>query len=141
MATEKILVHSSIVDRFTSSLATAAQNFPGSQPLVLPEAWKKVHDLVDSAVRQGAEVVNAGNHKASLGESAKAYPNTIVRGVTDKMEIYHAESFGPVASIITFNTEEEAIGIANDTEYGLHSAVWTRDLGRALRISRRIEAG
>lgn len=140
MATEKIIVHTSIVEPFIKALVVASQKFPGDQSLVLPDSQKKLYDLVDSAVKQGATILNTGSQQG-YNESTTAFPNTIVRDVTDKMDLYHVESFGPLASIIAVGTEDEAIRIANDTEYGLSSAVWSQDLGRALRIAKRIESG
>lgn len=139
MATEKIIVHSSIVEPFTKALEAAAKKFPGGQPMVLPGSRKKLQDLVDSAVQQGATIL--GGDSREDDKSPNTFPNTIIRDVTDKMDFYHVELFGPLASITAVDSEEEAIRIANDTEYGLSSAVWTRDLGRALKIARKIECG
>ena len=69
------------------------------------------------------------------------YPPTVLTGVSSDAEILHTEIFGPVAPIVTFTTEEEAVELANNTEYGLVSYVYTADLARGLRVSERIEAG
>jgi len=65
----------------------------------------------------------------------------VLDGVNKQMDLYYAESFGPTVSLLTFETEEEALEIANDTEYGLASAVYTKDLVTGLRIARKLEAG
>ena len=65
----------------------------------------------------------------------------VVEGVTKEMDLYHIESFGPTTSVIVVDSEEEAVKIANDTEYGLSSAVYTENLGAGLRIAKQIETG
>ncbi|KAH0612251.1 uncharacterized protein H6S33_010303 [Morchella sextelata] len=141
MATENVIVHTSLLDRFSAALSKAARAFPSNQPFVLAGAHAKVSALVASAVQQGATIVDAEHHATSIAANPGTYPNTVLRGVTKDMDIYSTESFGPVVSLIAFETEEEAVALANGTEYGLHSALWSRDIGRALRVARRIEAG
>jgi acyl-CoA reductase-like NAD-dependent aldehyde dehydrogenase len=68
-------------------------------------------------------------------------PPLILTDVQSSMRIYHEESFGPVVSVITYETDDEALRIANDTDYGLSSAIFTRDLRKAIRLAKRIETG
>jgi len=65
----------------------------------------------------------------------------VLEGITKDMDLYYTESFGPSVSLLTFSTEEEALEIANDTEYGLASAIFTRDLFTGLRMAKQLEAG
>jgi vanillin dehydrogenase len=92
-------------------------------------------ELIADAVGKGAKVVAGGKRKGSIVEA------TIVDRVTPQMRIYREESFGPVKPVVRVNGEEEAIRVANDTEYGLSAAVFSRDIQRALNVAKRIESG
>lgn len=143
MATERILVHKNIKDEFEKKLsATIEQIFSskGDAPVLVASApVDKNKALVRDALSKGASLVH-GN--PDLEETSKTRLRPIViRDVTTEMDIYQTESFGPTVSLITIETEEEAIKIANDTDYGLSSALFTSDLQRGLRIAREIETG
>jgi acyl-CoA reductase-like NAD-dependent aldehyde dehydrogenase len=103
--------------------------------LVSEQAADKVEELLNDAVAQGAKVV-AGGKRAGTVWSA-----TLLDHVTPKMRIYKEESFGPVKSIIRVNGDDEAVRVANDTEYGLSSAVFSENIQRALAVAKRIQAG
>jgi succinate-semialdehyde dehydrogenase/glutarate-semialdehyde dehydrogenase len=107
-------------------------------PLIDRDARDKVASLVDDAVRRGASVVVGGK---PLDRDGYFYPPTVLTNVPEDAEMRHEEIFGPVAPIVAFETEEEAITAANDTEYGLVSYVFTTDLDRALRVCERLETG
>jgi succinate-semialdehyde dehydrogenase/glutarate-semialdehyde dehydrogenase len=107
-------------------------------PLVNSATRTKVASLVAEAVAAGATLELGGNTPEGPGFY---YPPTVLTGVSSDAEILHTEIFGPVAPIVTFTTEEEAVELANNTEYGLVSYVYTADLARGLRVSERIEAG
>ncbi|PSN64944.1 aldehyde dehydrogenase [Corynespora cassiicola Philippines] len=150
MATERILVHKDIKDQFIEAFKGAAEGvFGGGKPapvLVQSANVEKNKRLVTEAVKSGAKVIH-GDH-----EAAESHPETkevsktrlrpiIIDGVKKDMEIYHAESFGPTVSLIEISSEEEAIEIANDTEYGLTGAVFTENLARGIRVAKQIESG
>jgi aldehyde dehydrogenase (NAD+) len=103
---------------------------------------KKTLSYIQVGRDDGAELI-AGGHRIETPELASGYfvEPTVFAGVNNQMRIAREEIFGPVASLIPFDGEEEAIAIANDTQFGLTAGLWTRDLGRALRVSQRIEAG
>ncbi|MCD2184631.1 NAD-dependent succinate-semialdehyde dehydrogenase [Rhizobium sp. GN54] len=107
-------------------------------PLVNASAVNKVAELVEDAVSRGARILCGG--KRGDGEGYY-YAPTVLTGVPADAAMAHEEIFGPVAPIYVFDTEEEAVERANDTEYGLVAYVYTRDLARGLRVSERIEAG
>lgn len=107
-------------------------------PLVNAAAVTKVAELVDDAIAKGAKVLCG----AKRGEGdGYFYPPTVLTNVSADAVMAGEEIFGPVAPIYVFDTEEEAIALANDTEYGLVAYVYTRDLARGLRVSEQIEAG
>ncbi|KAG0134696.1 Aldehyde/histidinol dehydrogenase [Tuber indicum] len=137
MATEKIIVQESILEEFIAELAAATKKFGETQALFLPGALEKLNKLIESSVNQGAKVVNPPKEIPSRTK----FPNLIIRDVTREMELFHTESFGPLATVIAAGSEEEAIAIANDTEFGLSAAVWTADLAKGLKIARKIESG
>ncbi|WP_283179756.1 NAD-dependent succinate-semialdehyde dehydrogenase [Gemmobacter sp. 24YEA27] len=146
-AANRIYVQRGVVEEFTRRLTermAALRVGPGAEettdlgPLVNAAAVKKVGELVDDAVAKGARVTTGG--KAIEGEGY-FYPATVLADVPDSADLAREEIFGPVAPIYTFDTEEEAIRRANDTEYGLVAYVYTQDLARGLRVSEKLEAG
>jgi aldehyde dehydrogenase (NAD+) len=91
--------------------------------------------LVKDAVEKGAELLYGGNY------DGRVYQPTVLKGVTPAMRIYHEEIFGPVAAIISVKDEEEAPGVANDTQYGLSAGLLTNDITKALYLAEGLEAG
>jgi len=143
MSTERILVHTSIAEDFSTALKKSMDTMFGastSAPILInvpPVAKNK--KLVQQAVSKGAKVLT-GDLDAKEDSDTRMRP-IVVEGVTKDMDMYHIESFGPTVSIIQVESEEEAVAIANDTEYGLSSAVFTEDLAAALRVAKQIETG
>ncbi|KAF4125048.1 Acyl-CoA reductase or other NAD-dependent aldehyde dehydrogenase [Geosmithia morbida] len=145
MSTERILVHEKVRDAFVEKLKGAVDAiFPPAQEapvLISRVAVDKNKQLVRDAVSKGATVLH-GDVDAHGEELSDTEMRPVIIGdVTPDMDIYLTESFGPSVSLITVSTEEEAVRIANDTEYGLSSAVFTADLRRGLRFARQIESG
>ncbi|KAL4881263.1 Aldehyde/histidinol dehydrogenase [Aspergillus karnatakaensis] len=143
MSTERIVVHRSIAEKFQKLLVETAENVFGKNApapvLVASAAVKKNKDLVADAMSKGASIV-FGDPKNSESCANSLRP-VIVEGVTKEMDLYATESFGPTVSLIVVDSEEEAIELANDTEYGLTSAVFTTNLFRGLRVAKQIESG
>jgi succinate-semialdehyde dehydrogenase / glutarate-semialdehyde dehydrogenase len=146
-AANRFFVQNGIVDAFAARLTEAMNALtmgPGYLegttlgPLVNAASRDKVASLVDLAVDTGARLQTGGTVPEGDGYF---YPPTVLTGVAADAEILQTEIFGPVAPIVTFSTEDEAIKLANNTEYGLVSYVYTGDLARGLRVSERIEAG
>ncbi|MCP3408516.1 aldehyde dehydrogenase [Bradyrhizobium sp. CCGB01] len=144
MSTERIVVDDNVADAFIAKFAAKAKSLPHGDPgkgnvvlgsLVSAAACDRVRGLIDDAVAKGA-VVAAGGHG-----SGTIMPATIVDHVTPAMRIYGEESFGPVVTVVRVSGVDEAVRVANDTEYGLSSAVFGRDIARALGVAKRIEAG
>jgi succinate-semialdehyde dehydrogenase/glutarate-semialdehyde dehydrogenase len=107
-------------------------------PLINEPSLRKVAELVDDAVARGARVLTGGKRVQRRGYF---YPPTVLTDVPANSELFHQEIFGPVAALAGFETEEEVIALANDTEYGLVSYVYTKDLARGLRVSEQLETG
>lgn len=144
MSTERILVHESIKDAFAKEIAETAKAMygqPGQEApvLIVEAAVTKNKALVDDAVSKGAQVLY-GDVAATENSKTRMRP-IIISDVKPDMKVYKTESFGPTVSIIGFKTDEEALTVANDTEYGLSSAVFSKDLRRALAVAKRIETG
>ena len=144
MSTERIIVVDSVADAFTTKFAEKAKAMPAGDPregktplgaVVDKKTMTHVNALIDDAVGQGAKLLSGGK-----GDSV-VMPATVLDGVTAKMKIYRDESFGPVVGIIRAKDEADAIRIANDSEYGLSAAVFTRDAARGLRVARQIRSG
>jgi succinate-semialdehyde dehydrogenase/glutarate-semialdehyde dehydrogenase len=107
-------------------------------PLINKDAVDRIESWVDEAVRRGARVLAGGE---VLDGDGFFFPPTVLADVPTDVTLVREEIFGPIAPLIPFRTEDEAIAMANDTEYGLIAYVFTRDLARGLRVSERIEAG
>ncbi len=146
-AANRFYVEASIAEEFGARLAARMAALvvgPGTQdgvevgPLVNEEAVAKVHELVESARAAGATAVTGGRRPEGKGWF---YEPTVLSNVAPGSPILAEEIFGPVAPLVTFTTEDEAVDLANRTEYGLVSYVYTGDLGRGLRVSERLESG
>jgi succinate-semialdehyde dehydrogenase/glutarate-semialdehyde dehydrogenase len=146
-AANRFIVEESVMDEFGEKLAVAMSALkvadgsePGSEvgPLINQDAIDNVDRLVTSAVAGGAIAVTGG---APLDGPGFFYPPTVLTNVSRDADVAREEIFGPVAPLIGFTTEDEAIEMANDTEYGLIGYVYTQDLSRGLRVSEQIEAG
>jgi benzaldehyde dehydrogenase (NAD) len=144
MATEKIIVERPVHDAFAEQLGEKAaalnvgdprdpENHLG--PIVNRASLERIAGLVDDAVERGAQVVTGGE------ADGPCYKPTVLTGVTPEMRIYHEESFGPVVGVMSADSHEEAVRIANDTEYGLSAAVFGKHVPTALDLARQIQSG
>ncbi len=134
-------VYPAFLERFTAAVAalrTGDVLDPQVQvgPLVSTKALEKVQAFVQDAVAQGARVVQGGGHRGGL-----FYEPTVLADATPAMRIAREEVFGPVAPVFAFDTEAEAIAMANDTEYGLAAYFYSRDVGRCWRVAEALEYG
>jgi acyl-CoA reductase-like NAD-dependent aldehyde dehydrogenase len=143
MSTERIVVQRSIADQFRQKVAENAEKLFGKDApalgLVNAAAVTKNKKLVSDAVSRGAKIL-FGDANANESVNTCMRP-IIVDGVTKEMDMFATESFGPTVSLIVVDTEDEAIAVANDTEYGLTAAVYTQNLFRGLRVAKQIESG
>jgi len=145
MSTERVIVQEKVADEFAQKLAKRVAGLPVGDPregevvlgsLVGRPTVERVEKLVAEAVSQGAKVL-AGGEKTS-GTIMKG---VVVDRVTPQMQLFREESFGPQVSITRVKTVDEAVALANDTEYGLSAAVFTRDLVKGIEIAKRIDSG
>ncbi len=143
----RILVQDSVYDAFAAKLTAAVAKLKVGDglkgetqqgPLIDMKAVEKVEEHIADAVKKGAKVV-AGGKRHALGHSF--FEPTILVNVTTDMAVTREETFGPVAPLFRFKTEEEAIKLANDTEFGLAAYFYARDLGRVWRVADAIETG
>jgi len=144
MSTERIVVDTKVADAFVAKLAAKAAALPLGDPRQGPVVLGSVVDmstvercnaLIDDALTQGARLVIGGRADSTL------MPATLIDHVTPAMKIYHEETFAPVKAIVRVDGEEEALRVANDNEFGLSAAVFSRDTARALDFARRVESG
>ncbi len=143
----RILVQDGVYDAFAEKLTAAVKGLkvgPGTEsgvtvgPLINEAALKKVEEHVADALEHGAKVVIGGKPSAIGGNF---FEPTVLTGVTLKMKVSREETFGPVAPLFRFHTEEEAIRMANDTPFGLAAYFFTRDQGRCWRFAEALEYG
>ena len=144
MSTERIIVVEQVAEAFAGKFAAKASSLAtgdpreGTSPLgVVVDRKTVVHvnSLIDDALTKGARLLAGGKADSVL------MPATVIDAVTDRMNLYRDESFGPVVAIIRARDEADAIRLANDSEYGLSAAVFTRDTARGLRVARQIRSG
>ncbi|MCA1969990.1 MAG: aldehyde dehydrogenase [Rhizobium sp.] len=144
MSTERIVVDETIADRFVEALAAKAKTLVAGDPrvgntplgsVVDGHAARRIDQLIRDAVAKGAVLCAGGGMDGTIVEA------TLLDRVTPAMRIYAEESFGPVVSVMRVGSIDEAVRVANDTEYGLSAAVFGRDVNRAMQVARRIESG
>lgn len=137
-------IHDSFVAKFAQEIKKLKLGIgtePGVQcgPLINQAHFTKVADLVDDAVCKGAKIIVGGKPATKYGKFF--YEPTLLDNITPDMKAYAEESFGPIAPIIRFKTEEEAVSIANCTEFGLASYMFSEDMSQIVRVSEALEAG
>jgi succinate-semialdehyde dehydrogenase/glutarate-semialdehyde dehydrogenase len=146
---ERVYVVRELADRFIDGVVEGAKALRVGDPLefdteigpmVSEEQYEQVVELVDDAVANGA-TLHCGGPAEVAGMSGRFYAPAVLTGVTPDMRIMREEIFGPVVPIVTVSSEEEAIELANDSEFGLGASVWSLDRERAARIGRRLQTG
>jgi succinate-semialdehyde dehydrogenase / glutarate-semialdehyde dehydrogenase len=146
-AANRFYIHADVAEEFTKKLVDRMSDMKvgrGTEegvevgPLVEADQRDKVAELVDDAVQKGATVRTGGQIPSGAGYF---YPPTVLSDVPTSARLAKEEIFGPVAPIFTFTEDDDAIRAANDTEFGLVSYLYTKDLSRAIRLSERLEAG
>jgi acyl-CoA reductase-like NAD-dependent aldehyde dehydrogenase len=144
MSTERVVIDQSVAGEFGEKLAAKASSLPYGDPrdqgtaigpVINPAAVERIRGLLEDAKTKGARVLAGGEIEGSVVQP------TVLAGVTPDMKIYYEESFGPIACLVEVDDADEAVEVANDTEYGLAAAVFSRDVDRAIGIAQRIESG
>jgi acyl-CoA reductase-like NAD-dependent aldehyde dehydrogenase len=144
MSTERIIADRSIAASLTEKLTERASALPVGDPresgtaigpLINADAVQRVSGLVEDARAKGARVLSGGQ------ADGPCFPPTVLAGVTPKMRLYGEESFGPLVAVIEVDGPDEAVAVANDTEYGLSAAVFSQNVPAALELAQRIESG
>ncbi len=147
ICTNRLYVQSGIYDQFTARFAervAALKVAPGSEegaeqgPMIDEAALAKLEELVGDALSKGAQVVTGGDRHTRGG---LFYAPTVLSGASSEMRFTREEIFGPVAPVYRFDTEDQAVAAANDTDYGLAAYAYTRDLARMFRLQDRLEYG
>ncbi len=144
MSTERILVDRAVSDQLADKLAQRASALPVGDPreqttaigpLINADAVARVSSLVEDAVSKGATALSGGE------ADGPCFPPTVLAGVTPEMRVYGEESFGPLLAVVAVDGPDEAVQVANDTEYGLSAAVFSENVPAALELAQRIESG
>jgi len=148
LSVERCYVHRSLYETFLNACAEKAKKLcvghgldPKTDvgPMIHERQLRIAETHVEDAVARGARVVAGGSRLPELGKNF--YKPTVLAEVTNEMRIMQEETFGPVLPVMAFDSDEEAVRLANDSEYGLSASVWTRNRERGERLARRIQAG
>src|ERR1700728_911825 len=148
LSVERCYVHRSLYNAFLKACVEKIKKLkvgPGLDPetdvgpMIHERQLQIVESHVEDAVARGARLLTGGSRIPELGRNF--YAPTVLAGVTHEMRIMREETFGPVLPIMAFDSDDEALRLANDSEYGLAASVWTRDRARGERLARRIQAG
>ncbi|MDJ0653987.1 MAG: aldehyde dehydrogenase [Xanthomonadales bacterium] len=148
-AASRLLVHESIQDEFLEAVVAAAARWQPGHPLdpqtslgamVDETQAERVLDYIEEGSRAGARL-RCGGSRAEVVDNGWYIEPTVFDGVSPDMSIAREEIFGPVLSCMSFSSDDEAVQLANDTDYGLAAGLWTRDLSRAHQVARRLRAG
>ncbi|ATJ81310.1 aldehyde dehydrogenase [Halomonas beimenensis] len=149
IAGSRLLVEDAIREAFVEKVLAAAERMQPGDPLD-PESFmgamvdRAQYERVLAYIRQGVEegaVLRAGGEATEVDGKGLFIPPTVFDGVTEAMAIGREEIFGPVLAVFGFDTEEEAIRLANDSDYGLAAGLWSQDIDRVMRVSRRLQSG
>jgi benzaldehyde dehydrogenase (NAD) len=144
MASGRVLVHSAIVDAFAAKMAEKARMMPVGDPttgavalgpMINSSQRDRAQRLVDQSVAQGAKLIAGGKSEGLF------YSPTVVNGVKPGMALYSDEAFAPIIAITSFNTDDEAVALANDTDYGLSAGILTNSIARAMAIGEKLQVG
>jgi benzaldehyde dehydrogenase (NAD) len=144
MSTERVVVDESVADEFGQKLADRAGSLPVGDPsdpgtaigpVINAAALERIVELIEDAKSKGARVLAGGE------VDGPCIKPTVLADVTPDMRIYHEESFGPVVALVKVKSADEAVEVANDTDYGLAAAVFSRDVPAAMDVARRIQSG
>lgn len=143
MSTERIVVAHAVADEFVKRLAIKAASLKAGDPreqvvlgsVISEEAADHVMALIDDAIGKGALLVSSPERRGTILKAS------VLDAVAPGMRIYDEESFGPIVTVVRVSGDEEAIRVANDTEYGLSAAIFSRNIPRALKMARRIQSG
>ncbi len=147
IAAKRFIIDKSVLSSFISlinseldllKIGNPLENGIQVGPLARADLREEIHSQVEQTIEQGATLLRGGKF---IEEDGYFYEPTIISNLKPGMKLYYEESFGPVFSIFSFDTEEEAIQIANDSDFGLGGSLWTKDLAKGESLARKIESG